>query len=408
MVNAWMSLGSRSAVIVVLAVAPACSLAAPKPCEVVRDAVPLRGKFDGADAGRPHLDVALVAVARGCGDVVDIQFPPGSGDRAVLIDQGGKARWVDFQAGTTGVWLETPDVSGGWEQGLLGLAFHPKFAENGQLFLHWTTEKDGLTSQVVAFRADPKAPFATPPVKEHVVYEVKQPYGNHNGGGVAFGPDGLLYVGYGDGGAGGDPHGNGQNRATALGKMLRLDVDHEPPYRVPADNPFVGQPGTLPEIWALGLRNPWRYSWDDRGRLVVADVGQNRWEEVSIVTAGSNGGWNVREGNHCFSPETGCTTEGLLDPVWEYGREEGQSVTGGYVAHAPDVLKGRYVLGDFGSGRIWALTLPDAPDAGATAAAIGKFPMQLSTFGRDASGRVYVAAWKDGAVYRLDATEPGR
>ena len=376
-------------------VLPACSWAAAPSgvCEVVRNGAVERTSLD---------DVVARQVLRGCGEPVDLQFVPGSSERAVVIDQSGRVIWVDLAAGTSGVWLELP-VKTGWEQGLLGAAFHPDFADNGRFFLHWTAKPDGqLTSTVGAFRAPPKNPFGTRPALEHLIYELDQPYGNHNGGGLAFGPDGMLYIGFGDGGKANDPHVHGQNPKTALGSMLRLDVNGPPPYRVPPDNPYVGTQAGLDEVWAIGLRNPWRYTFDDAGRMVVADVGQNLWEEVSLISRGDNAGWNTREGAHCFRPAEGCPTAGLVEPVWEYDHSQGQSITGGYIAGAPPVLDGKYIVGDFASGRVWALTLPATAGTPAQASELGRFSWKISSFGRDSAGRVYAVDW-GGSVYRLDA-----
>lgn len=393
----WMGRASGLAAVITLG-AQGC-WASPE-CSVVTDAKPLNPIIDGADAQRPRAKATLLQVAQGCGQVVDIQFPPGSSDRGVLIDQLGAARWIDFASGQAGTWLEL-DTAQGWERGLLGMAFHPKFAENGRVFFNWTDKQGGLTSKVGAFKADPTDPWGSPPKLEYIVYEVGQPYSNHNAGGLAFGPDGMLYIGWGDGGKAGDPHKNGQNGKTALGAMLRIDVDGKRPFAVPPDNPWVGDPAYLPEVWAIGLRNPWRYTFDPKGRMVVADVGQNLWEEVTFLTKGSNAGWNQREAAHCYEPAENCVTEGMLEPMWEYSHSEGQSITGGYVAEQPAAVKGRYVVGDFGSGRLWALTLPDVVGEKAQVASIGRFSLQFSTFGIDAEGRVYAADWAKGTVYRL-------
>jgi len=353
---------------------------------------------------RTRVDIGLTPVLEGCGEVVDLQFVPGSDDRAVVLDQGGTAWWVDFASGTTGKWL-TMKVATGWERGLLGMAFHPNFSKNGRVVFNWTARGDeGLVSRVGMFEVAPEDPWRRSPEQLHLVYEVKQPYSNHNGGGVAFGPDGLLYIGWGDGGKAADPHGHGQNPGTALGAMLRVNVNGAAPFELPHDNPWGGSKEALGEVWAIGLRNPWRYSWDDQGRLIAADVGQNHWEEVGFVVAGGNHGWNIREGRHCHQPAIGCVETGMVEPFLEYDRIQGQSVTGGYVARQPAALSGRYVYGDFGSGRIWAVIPPKSVDEVATdVAAVGRFPLQISTFGRDASGRVYVADWRKGRVYRLDA-----
>jgi glucose/arabinose dehydrogenase len=380
----------------------ACGEAAPttETCTVVRNGRVLAADYAGAVA-----EPGLIAreVLRDCGEPVDIQFTPGSASQAVIVDQGGRALWVDLDAGTTGLWLKH-EVATGWERGLLGVAFHPKFKQNGRVFFNWTDKSEGqLVSRVGAFKTDPTAPFRSAPVLEHVVYEVAQPFSNHNGGGLAFGPDGLLYIGFGDGGKAADPYLHGQNANTALGAMLRLDVDGGAPYAIPPDNPFVGAPG-LDEVWATGLRNPWRFTFDGSGRMVAADVGQDKWEEVTFVVGGANHGWNVREGRHCFSPKRGCKTEGFVEPLWEYDHSVGQSITGGYVAAEPAALAGHYVVGDFVSGRVWHFPLPDHISGQvADAKLMGRFNLKISSFGVDGRGRIYMADWAGGRIVRFEA-----
>ena len=236
---------------------------------------------------------------------------------------------------------------------------------------------------------------------------VFQPYANHDAGQLAFGPDGMLYIGWGDGGFRNDPKGSGQDRQTMLGAMLRVDIDNPDggrAYGIPADNPFVNDAGTLDEIYAIGLRNPWRYSFAPDGRLVVADVGQDLWEEVSIVPAGGNLGWNLREGFHCFPPGGSCPSdEPLVEPIYEYGRDDGNSITGGFVDTSGDEkLNGLYVFGDFVTGRLWAIDLPESGTA--TPRALGRWPILPSTFGQDTQGRVYVADFGSGTIYRIQAS----
>jgi glucose/arabinose dehydrogenase len=237
-----------------------------------------------------------------------------------------------------------------------------------------------------------------------ILFTVEQPFPNHNGGMLVFGPDGLLYVGLGDGGAGGDPHGHGQNLGTLLGAMLRIDVGRKDPgleYAVPKDNPFVGKQGARPEVWAYGLRNPWRYSFDPKGRLIAGDVGQEAWEEITLVERGANLGWKVREGAHCYSPKEGCRTAGLTDPLFEYDRSLGLSVTGGYVYTGKRIpsLAGRFIFGDFGTGRLWALELDSSKRA--KTQFLGRYSYAFSTFGRDSDGEIYATDFGPGAVYRL-------
>ena len=354
---------------------------------------------DGAPVTAAGAAIQLVPVVASCGEIVDVQFAPDG--TMLVVDQAGAVRWVKGDA--SGLWFEV-DVATGNERGLLGLALHPGFAENGRFFINFTTQRDGdLQSVVEEWKATPGTWTTGDPKVSNGVYKVTQPYGNHKGGDLAFGPDGMLYVGWGDGGKYGDPHLNGQNKATALGTMLRLDVNGAKPFAVPEDNPFVGQPDALPEVWSYGLRNPWRYSFDDKGRLVAGDVGQNSWEEVTFVVAGGNNGWNPLEGTHCYA-ETPCSAGDTVLPIWEYDHQAGQSVTGGVMSgHGPH--KGKYLFGDYLSGRIWALALPDAVGKTAKPTELGKFDNRISTFARDNEGRVYLADWTGGHVYRIDSVQ---
>ena len=343
--------------------------------------------------------IRLEPVAQGFAQVTDIQFPPGSSTEMVVLQKPGTA-WVQPLGSGERRKLFALDVATASEMGLLGLAFHPKFPADARVFVNYVVK--GPVSRIAELTLDPAAWTMK---SERILLTVEQPYVNHKAGQVAFGPDGFLYIGWGDGGSGGDPHGHGQDLTTMLGSMLRIDVDRRDgnrAYGIPADNPFLGQKDVPPETWAYGLRNPWRFSFDPKGRMVVADVGQNKYEEIDLVAAGDNLGWNIREGKHCYQPPTGCRTEGLVDPIFEYGRDEGISVTGGYVATATDVpaIANKYVFGDFGSGNIWALTLPEArSDAEATL--LGQWEVQISTFGRDGQGRVYVGDFGSGTIYRI-------
>ncbi len=370
------------------------------------------GRFEGRDLDRTQLAVALMPVAHGLAEPTDVQFPPGRSDVVVVLEKGGKARLFDVASGRERGRLLELDVETRSEQGLLGLAFHPAFSEEGgRIYTHEVVKKNGgevsrISGWMVTIRDG-----AWTAADEQVVLEVPQPYANHNAGQLMFGPDGMLYVGFGDGGWRDDPHGHGQNPRTLLGSMLRIDVDAAPPernYAVPRDNPFVDDATVPDEVWATGLRNPWRFSFAPDGRMVVGDVGQNHWEEVDIVGRGDNLGWARREGRHCFPPDVACeaaSASGLVDPVWEYGRDDGQSITGGYVYTGRRIpsLQGKYLVGDFVSGRVWAVGLPVTVDGAPLqeATALGRFDMLISTFGRDADGEVYLADYKGGTLYRL-------
>lgn len=255
--------------------------------------------------------------------------------------------------------------SGPNEAGLLGLAFHPEFNQpdsihQHQLFLSYTTRRNRqLTSVISSFKIVASQPSIIDASSEQIILEVEQPAGNHNGGQIAFGPDGYLYIGFGDGGGAGDTYGNAQNINTLLGAMLRIDVSHGAPYRIPSDNPFVDKLGR-DEIYAWGLRNPWRWSFDrETGQLLAADVGQDDWEEINLIEINKNYGWNIMEGTHCYEPEDDCPQSGLSLPIHEYGHGEGRSVTGGFVYRGQTIpsLQGTYIYTDFYPGPIWGLTL---------------------------------------------------
>ena len=252
-----------------------------------------------------------------------------------------------------------------------------------------------LETVIAEYTVSAADPDRADPLNERILLVVSQPFDNHNGGQLAFGPDGFLYIALGDGGSGGDPFGNGQNLNAILGKILRIDVDAAPApgkqYAIPADNPFAAG-GGLPEIWAYGLRNPWRFSFDPAtGRLFAGDVGQNAFEEVDLITKGGNFGWNIMEGNHCFSPAAACPTAGLILPIDEYGHDAagGISVTGGFVYRGPSIpgLAGTYVFGDLASGRIWGLQ--ENGQDGWQRTLLLTHALTVSSFGRDTSGELY-------------------
>jgi glucose/arabinose dehydrogenase len=370
---------------------------------------PLAPRFDGADSQRKQLRVRLEPVATGVEQPTDIQFPPGVDDYAVVLEKTGTARWLRLSNGTHGRLFEV-EVATDVEEGLLGLAFHPDFAANGLLFIDYVVREGGKDlSRIAEWRLSGADDFANAKVEAvRVLLEVEQPYQNHNAGQLAFGTDGFLYVGFGDGGFRDDPHGNGQNPNTLLGKMLRIDVDTpgaQRGYSIPKNNPFVGKAGFRPEIWALGLRNPWRYSFDPLGRLVIADVGQETWEEIDLAQSGDNLGWKTREGFSCTSNDRAqCDRPSFVDPVFVYGREDGASVTGGYVYTGTRIpaLRGLYVFGDFVSGRLFAVALPSDRSMRVQApTALGQWPIMPSTFGRDHRGEIYVASLPRGDIFRL-------
>ncbi len=335
---------------------------------------------------------------------VDFQIPGDGSDRIFVLEQEGVIRVFENRSdvGTAGEFLDIRDRvrDNHNEEGLLGLAFHPNYADNGYFFVDYTASNPRRTV-VARYEVDPQDADRALHESEEVILEVEQPYGNHNGGQIVFGPDDYLYISLGDGGSGGDPQGHGQDRSTLLGALLRIDVDGGTPYAIPPDNPFVdNDEGHREEIFAYGLRNVWRFSFDQQtGRLWAADVGQNAYEEVDLIESGVNYGWNVMEGFHCFEPETGCDESGLELPVWEYPHDLGQSITGGFVYRGEDApsLAGRYVVADYVSGRIWALT----DDGGeADAEEIMNTNLAIPSFGVDQDDELYVLAF-DGKIYRF-------
>ncbi|TGL64732.1 PQQ-dependent sugar dehydrogenase [Leptospira kmetyi] len=369
----------------------------------------LQPNYSGKDATKEKIVISLKEVSAGFQQPTDIQFPPGENETFLVTEQKGTLRWGKVRKNESGILLNLNVLSEA-EQGLLGLAFHPDFAKNGKLYLNYVLKVNGKDTSRVSewIVSSPKELDKSKITSERIVMEVFQPYPNHNAGQLAFGPDGYLYVGWGDGGWKDDPKKNGQNPKTLLGSMLRIDVNSSEGgkgYSVPKDNPFIDNACCAPETFAYGFRNPWRYSFDPQGRLIVADVGQDLWEEVSIVEAGKNYGWNIKEASHCFEPKQNCNQEGLSDPIYEYGREEGQSITGGYVYSNKAIsdLNGKYVFADFVSGRIWALELPEVSGQPAKKVyTLGKWPVLISSFGKDAAGKVYLSDFGSGKIYRID------
>jgi len=365
-------------------------------------------KFTANDAAREKIAISLREVAAGFKQVTDIQFAPGETAMVLIAEKTGALKWVNLKNRQSGL-LHQFDVISAAEEGLLGIAFHPQFATNGKIYFnHMVSENGNDVSRVSEFTASDRSDLSKAKLAgERILMTVAQPYPNHNAGQLAFGPDDMLYIGWGDGGFRNDPKGNGQNPKTLLGSMLRIDVEPDGKgrqYKIPSDNPYVNTAGFAPEIFAYGFRNPWRYSFDPKGRLIVADVGQDLWEEIDIVEKGGNYGWNIREGMHCFEPKENCQTKDLRDPVYEYGRTEGQSITGGYVYTGDEVsaLKNKYVFADFVSGRMWAIALPDKADGKVDKPyALGQWPLLPSTFGRDGAGNVYVADFGTGKIFRL-------
>ena len=376
-------------------------------------------------------DIAVIKIADVPAKALYITQPSNETARLFVLNQKGRIHII-----TNGATLKTPflDISDrvhgsltpGSEEGLLGLAFHPDYKINGYFYLNYVNKND---SSIVSRFSVTDNPNIADEETEKMILGIPQPFGNHNGGHLAFGPkDGMLYIGFGDGGKWGDPYNNSQDLKTLLGAILRINVDKGDPYTIPPDNPFFNDTGKRAEIFCYGLRNPWRFSFDrETSDLIIGDVGQDLWEEINWLTwdesLGANFGWRTMEGNHCYDPEEFCDTTGLIMPVFEYpnnasymkiliGMDEreatGCSVTGGYVYRGnnnPD-LWGTYIFGDYCTGRIWSFKLKNGkptkfknlrPELKKHSRDV---PLFISSFGEDSNGELYVVDYL-GAVYKF-------
>jgi len=352
--------------------------------------------------------VTLELVTPGLDDPVSVTH---AGDHRLFItEQIGRVRIWDGTRLLPEPFLDVTSLTlAGGERGLLSFAFHPRYAQNGLFYVNYT-DRQGDT--VVARYSVSTDPNRANPNSAIPILRIDQPFSNHNGGQLQFGPDGYLYIGMGDGGSGGDPGNRAQNLNDLLGKMLRIDVDSASPYAIPPSNPFVNRTNIRPEIWASGLRNPWRFTFDRMtGDLWIADVGQGSWEEINYqpVTSigGENYGWRRMEGTHCFNPGTLCSDPTLVLPVIEYNHQDGAcSVTGGYVyrgTRSPR-LNGMYLYADFCNGRIWGAT--GVGTGPLTPLLLLDVPFTISTFGEDVNGEVYVADYGGGRLLRIVDTVP--
>lgn len=365
----------------------------------------------------PPATFDLLPVASGFSFPLDIKQPNDSSGRLFVVEQGGHIQIIESNgARASAPFLNVTGLSGfesGGEEGLLGLAFHPQYASNRRFFVNYTRRISGQLQTVIAeFDASTTNAEFADPTTQKILLIVNQPFDNHNGGGLNFGPDGFLYIALGDGGSGGDPLCNAQNINSFLGKILRIDVNSAPApgkaYAIPAGNPFVGQPSGLAEIWLYGLRNPFRFSFDTSTNFLwIGDVGQDTWEEIDRLTpqqGGANLGWNIREGLHPFTSTT-CTQTGttLTDPIFNYDHSQGDdTITGGFVyrgTKAP-ALAGLYIFGDFISGRVWELTQGTSGNFIHTLL-VNTAAADLSSFGQDQAGELYLARYSSGTVVRL-------
>lgn len=354
--------------------------------------------------------VSLQAVVSGLQAPTDVVHAGDGSNRLFVVEQGGSIRIL-----RNGTLQATPflDVSallsGGGERGLLGLAFHPGYAANGYLYIYYTRAADGAVT-VARYTRSAGNPDLADPTSGQVLLTIAKPYANHNGGAIRFGPDGFLYLGVGDGGSGNDPHAYAQDTTVLLGKILRIDVDRGTPYAIPGDNPFAGNGSARPEIWAVGVRNPWRIAFDRAtGDLWIGDVGQNEREEVDRVPRGTPGGmnfgWRMREGTRCtgLSGPYPCPSAALTDPVLEYDHTQGCSITGGvvYRGRMAAVLRGSYLYADYCSGRIWSAR--PAGGGAWSSREILRTVYRITTFGEDEQGEAYAADQAGGVLYRFVA-----
>lgn len=334
--------------------------------------------------------------------------PPGDTERLFIVEQDGLIKILRDGAILPTPFLDiTSQTGANGERGLLGFAFHPDYDSNGYCFISYTNTSGNTRVDRVTVSADPDVADLSTQVN---ILSQNQPFSNHNGGCIDFGADGYLYIGLGDGGAAGDPGNRSQNPQRLLGKMLRLDIDNGLPYTIPADNPFVNDPNTLDEIWSIGLRNPWRFSFDSAtGDCWIGDVGQNILEEIDFEPAGVGGinwGWRLKEGTDCYNPSTNCDPGGLTDPIYEYshgGSPFRCSITGGYVYRGERMatMQGRYFYGDYCSGQVWSFRRSGSGvvDLVDHSNEFGTVP-NITSFGQDGAGEVYVISG-NGTVYRI-------
>ena len=339
---------------------------------------------------------------------VDLQHAPDGSDRIFVLEQRGTIYVFqnDYSVTEKTMFLDIRDkVVHEGERGLLGLAFHPEYENNGYFFVNYTAPNP-LRTVVSRFQVTPDNPDVGDELSEHIIIQIDQPFSNHNGGQIVFGPEGYLYIGMGDGGWFGDPYNNGQDLTTLLGAILRIDVDTVSAnlnYGIPVDNPFVSD--TLEfrdEIYAYGLRNPWRFSFDSyTNSCWIADVGQDLYEEIDILESGGNYGWKIMEGNHCYSPAAGCDTTGLILPIYTYDHSIGESITGGFVYRGtlvPDIY-GKYIFADFEYGDVWSLAYDE--ENSLELSILGDLgPYSVTSFGIDQHDELYICSF-DGKIYKF-------
>ena len=385
---------------------------------VVADASPLRhdappvGLPGGVTAAAPtDARVQLVARASGLSKPVFVTSAFDGSGRLFIVEQGGKIKIYKDGAVLSKPFLSIgSQVSDGLEQGLLGLAFHPNFSSNRKLYVYFTDNGDDIVVREYRVSSSNRNVVATSTAR--TILKISHPYENHNGGMLAFGPDGYLYIGTGDGGSTGDPGNRAQNKDSLLGKILRLDINHTKPghnYGWPSSNPYVGHAGRN-EIWQIGARNPWRFSFDRaNGNLWIGDVGQGKWEEIDRATKTSSGagrginwGWRQLEGFHCYNPSSGCSTSGKTMPMLNYDHNDGRcSVTGGYVYRGTGIpaLVGGYLFADYCSGELWVMNSTASSPAAKTLLLNTSYT--ISSFGENAAGELYLLDRGGGRMYAI-------
>lgn len=373
------------------------------PATLVEPNSATKGRALVAQASRAWPTISLTKIVSGLNQPLGIAHASDGSGRLFVVEQGGRIRIIKNGALASQPFLDISSrVSCCGERGLLGLAFPPNYASKKYFYVNYTNSSGDT---VVARYRVTTNPDVANSNSEQVLLTVNQPYANHNGGQLAFGRDGYLYIGLGDGGSAGDPQNNAQNPASLLGKILRIDVESgSAPYAIPPSNPFRQTAGYRPEIWALGLRNPWRFSFDRQtGDLYIGDVGQDRYEEIDFQPASSKGGenygWRITEGNHCYNTST-CNQSGLVRPIVEYDHQQGRSVTGGVVYRGQSYpnLQGIYLYGDYISGKIWGLRRSGTSGENTVLLNSGNL---ISTFGEDDAGNVYLADYRQGNIYRI-------
>ena len=374
-------------------------------------------------------ELRVMKLVEGLHKPVYLTAPENNSDTLFIVEQHGVVqRLINGEVALSPLLnichqVHQPKMPGD-ERGLLGFALHPQFSKNGRIFVNYVNKEDSTV--ISEYEVDPKTIIANAK-KEKIILKFQQPYSNHNGGQLAFGPDGFLYIAVGDGGYAGDPHDNGQNIETIFGTILRIDVDRTPPYEIPVDNPFLNEKRAKGEIWCYGLRNAWRFSFDaETGDLYIGDVGQSSWEEIDYLPAispGANFGWNKMEGAHCYPPGEDCEKEGLVLPIFEYPNNanymktligwdqndaQGCSVTGGYVYRGSQIpeLYGHYIFGDYCTGKVWSFTVKNGASQNYEEWKINGLEedLYLSSFGEDGKGELYIVN-HTGSIYKLVGVE---